>query len=400
MKKNGFLVLLSVLFIVLGFGFSAIAEEGVTDTEIHIGQWGPQTGPAAPWGSVARGTDALFKMINAEGGIHGRKLIHHMFDDGYNPAKTKAGVKQLQEGIGMFAWVSGVGTAPGLAVESYLMDRKIPWIGPSAGSLRWITPPQKYLFGVYPLYYIEAKALCEYAVKKMGKKRIAIAYQNDDYGKNGVKGAEVELAKHGLKLVAKIPVEMADTDMKPHVMLLKKAKADAVLLWVTPTHAARIVGTGKAMQFAPQWFSTSTCSDFPLMYKITKGLWKGVVAATFAYLPDSDNALLQKYKKDAYGKFAAKGERWGVFYYAGIAFAEPLVEGLRRCGRDLTRERLVKEIEGIRNFRGIGPKISYKPLDLNDPYGSRQGGKETFLVECLEGGKSKKLTDWIEVEYP
>ncbi len=400
MKKRGFLVLLSVLFIVLGFGFSAIAEEGVTDTEIHIGQWGPQTGPAAPWGSVARGTDALFKMINAEGGIHGRKLIHHMFDDGYNPAKTKAGVKQLQEGIGMFAWVSGVGTSPGLAVQSYLMDRKIPWIGPSAGSLHWITPPQKYLFGVYPLYYIEAKALCEYAVKKMGKKRIAIAYQNDDYGKNGVKGAVVELAKHGLKLVAEIPVEVSDTDMKPHVMLLKKAEADAVLLWVGPPHAARIVGTSKAMQFAPQWLSTSTCSDFPLMYKITKGLWQGVVAATFAYPPDSDNALMQKYKKDAYGKFAAKGERWGVFYYAGIAFAEPLVEGLRRCGRDLTRERLVKEIEGIRNFRGIGPKISYKPLDLNDPYGSRQGGKEVFLVECLEGGKSKKLTDWIEVGYP
>ena len=400
MQKNGFLVLLSAVFIFSGFGFSAIAEEGVTDTEIHIGQWGPQTGPAAPWGSVARGTDAFFKMINAEGGIHGRKLIHHMFDDGYNPAKTKAGVKQLQEDIGMFAWATGVGTACGLSVQSYLMDRKIPWVGPAAASLHWINPPKKYLFPVYTLYYIEAKALCKYAVKNMGKKRIAIAYLNDDYGKNGVKGAEVELAKHGLKLVAEIPVEKADTDMKPHVMLLKKAKADAVLLWVTPTHAVRIVGTSKAMKFAPQWLSTSTCSDFPLMMKISKGLWQGVVAATLGELPDSDNALLQKYKKDAYGKFAAKGERWGIFYYAGIVFTEPLVEGLKRCGRDLTRERLVKEMEGIRDFRGIGPKISYKPLDLNDPYGSRQGGKETFLVECLAGGKFKKLSDWLKIEYP
>ena len=129
-----------------------LAEEGVTDTEIHIGQWGPQTGPAAPWGAVARGTDAYFKMINAEGGINGRKLIHHMFDDAYNPAKTKAGVKELQESIGMFAWVSGVGTAPGLSVKDYLMERKIPWVGPSAGSLHWIEPPRKYLFAVYPLY--------------------------------------------------------------------------------------------------------------------------------------------------------------------------------------------------------------------------------------------------------
>jgi branched-chain amino acid transport system substrate-binding protein len=104
MKWNALWALAAAFVMVFGLTFSAMAEEGVTDTEIHIGQWGPQTGPAAPWGAVARGTDAYFKMINAEGGIHGRMLIHHMFDDAYNPAKTKAGVKELQEGIGMFAW--------------------------------------------------------------------------------------------------------------------------------------------------------------------------------------------------------------------------------------------------------------------------------------------------------
>ncbi|MBW2208874.1 MAG: ABC transporter substrate-binding protein, partial [Deltaproteobacteria bacterium] len=81
---------------VFGLTAGALAEQGVTDTEIHIGQWGPQTGPAAPWGAVARGTGVFFKMINDEGGIHGRKIVYHMFDDGYNPAKTKAGVKELQ----------------------------------------------------------------------------------------------------------------------------------------------------------------------------------------------------------------------------------------------------------------------------------------------------------------
>ena len=194
MKRNGLVLLLSGVIVLLGLVTGVAAEEGVTDTEIHIGQWGPQTGPAAAWGSVARGTDAYFKMINERGGIHGRKLIHHMFDDAYNPAKTKAGVKELQEGIGMFAWVSGVGTAPGLAVRDYLMERKVPWVGPSAGSLNWIDPPYKYLFAVYPLYEMEAKALCRYAVANMGKKKVAIIYQNDDYGKNGLKGAEEELA--------------------------------------------------------------------------------------------------------------------------------------------------------------------------------------------------------------
>jgi ABC-type branched-subunit amino acid transport system substrate-binding protein len=400
MTRNTLWALIFSVFFVLATCFGVTAEEGVTDTEIHIGQWGPQTGPAAPWGSVARGTDAYFKMINAEGGIHGRKLIHHMFDDAYNPAKTKAGVKELQEGTGMFAWVSGVGTAPGLAVRDYLMERKIPWVGPSAGSIHWIDPANRYLFPVYPLYYIEAKALVRHAVENLGVKRVAIAYQNDDYGKNGVQGAEKELITQGLKLVAKVPVEVKDTDMKPHVMKLRQAKPDMVLLWVGPVHAVKIVGTGKAMQFAPQWMSTSTCSDFPLMMHISKGLWKGVIAATFAELPDSDSPLLQKYKNDAYGKFAAKNERWGLFYYAGIAFAEPLVEGIKRVGPDLTREKLVQELEGLKGFKGIGGEVNYGVFDPDRPYDTRQGVKSVFLVKCLDDGKSEKLTDWISPRYP
>jgi ABC-type branched-subunit amino acid transport system substrate-binding protein len=393
MKKN-FGILLAVCFLVFGLPFTALAEEGVTDTTIRIGQWGPQTGPAAPWGAVARGTGVLFQMINDEGGIAGRKIEYSMFDDGYNPAKTKAGVKELQEGKGMFGWACGVGSACGLAVKDYLMEKKIPWVGPAAGSLNWITPPQKYLFAVYPLYYTEAQVLVRYAVKTMGKKKVAIAYQNDDYGKNGVQGAEKELAKHGLKLVAQVPVEQADTDMKPLVMEFKKVDADIVLLWVTPTHAVRIVGTAQAMQFKPQWMSSSTCSDFPLMQNISKGLWTDVVVAYFGDVPESTAPLMVKYKK-AFDKYAAKDERWGVFFYAGFGFVEPMVEGLKRCGKDLTRERFVKEMEGIRNFKGIFGRIDYSAFEPSDVY-SRQGQKEVFLAQCLADGKSKILTDWME----
>ena len=394
MKKKDFGILLAICFLVFGLPFTALAEEGVTDTTIRIGQWGPQTGPAAPWGAVARGTGVLFQMINDEGGIAGRKIEYSMFDDGYNPAKTKAGVKELQEGKGMFGWACGVGSACGLAVKDYLMEKKIPWVGPAAGSLNWITPPQKYLFAVYPLYYTEAQVLVRYAVKTMGKKKVAIAYQNDDYGKNGVQGAEKELAKHGLKLVAQVPVEQADTDMKPLVMEFKKVDADIVLLWVTPTHAVRIVGTAQAMQFKPQWMSSSTCSDFPLMQNISKGLWTDVVVAYFGDVPESTAPLMVKYKK-AFDKYAAKDERWGVFFYAGFGFVEPMVEGIKRCGKDLTRERFVKEMEGIRNFKGIFGRIDYSAFEPSDVY-SRQGQKEVFLAQCLADGKSKILTDWME----
>ena len=136
------------------------------------------------------------------------------------------------------------------------------------------------------------------------------------------------------------------------------------------------------------------------MMHISKGLWQGVITASFGELPDSNNSLMLKYKKDAYGKFAAKGERWGVFYYAGIMFSEPFVEAVKRCGRNLTRKRLVAELEGLKNFRGIGGSISYGRFSPDNGYGTRQGMKEVFLVECLEGGKAKKLTDWTTIRYP
>ena len=409
MKMKRFLVGLAAVGLMLGLAFEAGAEEGVTDTEIHIGQWGPQTGPAAPWGAVSRGTDAYFKMINAEGGINGRKLVLHYFDDAYNPAKTMAGVKQLQEGEGMFAWVSGVGTAPGLAVKDYLMKRKIPWICPSAGSRHWVDPPSKYLFAAYPMYFGDAQVLCRYAIDKLGKKRIAVAYQNDDYGKQGLEGAEKELAKKGMKLAAQIPVAVTDTDMRPHIMALKKAKADAVLLFVTPGGVARLIGTGKAMKFTPQWMTTSTCSDFPLMMAITKGLYKGVISASFGLfdpsqvgsIKDLNNPelpLLKKYKKDGYDKFAAKGERWGMTYAVGFSYAEPLVEAIKRCGSNVTRECVVAELEKLQNFKGTMGNISFKPFDPKDPM-SRLGQKEVFLAQCMEGGKAKILTDWVETEY-
>jgi branched-chain amino acid transport system substrate-binding protein len=400
MRRTGYWLLAAMVAVAFGFTFNAMAEEGITDTEIHIGQWGPQTGPAAPWGSVARGTGDYFKMINAEGGIHGRKIVYHMFDDAYNPAKTKAGVKELQESVGIFAWASGVGTAPGLAVRDYILSRKIPWVGPATGSSHWIDPPNRYLFAVYPLYYIEAKALVRLGVEEMGFKRVAICYQNDDYGKNGLEAARKELIAHGMKLVAEVPVELKDQDMKPHVMKLRQSKADMVLLWVGPVHAVKIIGTGKAMNFMPQFMSTSTCSDFPLLMHISKGLFQGVIATAFGELPDSTLPLMQKYKKDVYEQFAAKGERWGMFYYAGILFVEPMVEGLKRAGRDLTRESLVSAMESIKGFKGIGGEISYDFFNPRNGYASRGGMKEIYIVQCMEGCKAKKLSDWMKIQYP
>lgn len=258
-------------------------------------------------------------------------------------------------------------------------------------------PAPEIPFGVYPLYAGEARALIRHAVETMGKKRVAVAYLNDEYGKNGLRGAVEELKAHGMETVAQVPVEKNDTDLKPHVMELRKAKADMVLLWTTVGHAVRIVGTAKAMKFAPQFMSTSTCSDFPLMIHISKGLWEGVICTTFGELTDSDHPGMVKYKEEVFNRFAAKDERWGLFYAAGILFAEPMIQALKNAGPDLTRDTFITEMEKIRGFKGIGPEINFKPFDPNDIY-SRQGTSQSFIVQCLAGGKSKKLTDWITLD--
>jgi branched-chain amino acid transport system substrate-binding protein len=388
-KGNWFVVLACAVVMSIAVVPVTWAERGVTDTEIRIGQWGPQTGPAALWGAIARGTGCYFDMINAEGGINGRKIKYFLRDDGYMPPRTKAIVKELVEDKEVFAFAAGVGTATGMAVKKYLHAKKVPWVGPAAGSTHWCYPPAKYLWGTYPPYCDEAAILVNYAVKTLGKKRIAFFYQNDDYGKVGLYGAELALEKLGMKLVAKVPVEPLDTDLSSHCMKLKIAKADCVLSWVLPKHGAIILITAAKMGFKPQWMTTSTLSDIDIMYKISKGLYKDVIFVTFAELPNSQHPLMQKYKK-AQKKFAPK-DRWGIFFYAGFGFIEPMVEAMKRCGRDLTVDNFVKAMDSIKDFQGIGPKLTFGP-------DKKQGSRSVFLGKCLEGGKMERISGWMSSE--
>ncbi len=380
--------ILLVVCWVVGLAGAAEKVRGVTDKAIKIGQWGPQTGPAAAWGAVARGTDLYFKLINDEGGIHGRKIEYYLRDDAYNPAKTKAIGKEFINQIGVFAVVGGVGTAPGMAVRDDLSENKVVWVSPSTGNKHWSRPFQKYIFAVYPLYVDEAYLLTQFAVEKMGKKKIAVFYQNDDYGKDGLEGVEKYMKEKGMELAARVSVEVPDTDLSSHALKLKESGAEAVIMYLLPKHAAIILGEAAKIGFAPQWISSSTLSDAPLMYEVTKGLWKGVIVASFGELPDSDHPLMVKYRQ-AWQKYAPK-ERWGTFYYAGIIWAEPLVEGLKRAGRNLTTEGLISALETLKEWKGIGPPLTYTSTD-------HLGAKSIKIAKVKDDGNLELLTDWITI---
>jgi len=189
-----------------------------------------------------------------------------------------------------------------------------------------------------------------------------------------------------MELVAEVSVEPLDTDLSSHCVKLKEANPDCILSWVLPKHGAIILGTAAKMGLNPQWMTTSTLSDTPIMYEISKGLFKGVIFTSFGELPDSINPLMIKYR-EAQEKFMPK-ERWGVFFSAGFLFVEPMVEAFRRCGRDLTADNFVKAMETLKDFQGIGPKITFGP-------DQRQGARSVFVGKCIDGGKAERLTDWM-----
>lgn len=367
----------------------AAAKPGFDAKEIRIAQWGPQTGPAAPWGSVARGSDLLFKIVNDEGGIHGRKIKYFIRDDEYNPAKTKAVVKELVEREGIFAFVGGVGAACGMAVKDYLTQNKILWVGPSTAINDYVFPVNPYLFAVYPLYEDEASILTKYVVKKLGAKKIAFFYQNDAYGKSGLTGCKARMDALKMKLVEELSVEPGEKDLSSQMLRLKNSAAEVVIMWVNPTSATIALKTSATIGFKPQWVSSNTLSDFVLMNKISGGLWEGMITGAFALPPDTDNPLMNKYREAA--KKYAPEERFGTFYLAGILYAEPLIEAIKKAGPKLSTEAVLKQLNSIKNFQGIGPVINWAPS-------VHQGTDSVLIQKCGPNSSYITLENWTSNE--
>jgi ABC-type branched-subunit amino acid transport system substrate-binding protein len=385
MKKTWIAFLLISTLFMTPILADAAAKPGFDDKEIRIAQWGPQTGPAAPWGSVARGSGLLFNVVNEQGGIHGRKIKYFIRDDQYNPAQTKAVVKELVEREGIFAFVGGVGGACGLAVMDYLSENKIIWVGPSAAITQFVFPAKPYLFAVYPLYEDEGSILAKYVVEKLQAKKIGFFYQNDAYGKDGLEGAKKRLAKYNMKFVEELSVEPGEKDLSSQMLKFKNSGAEVVMMFVNPTSAVIALKTCSTIGYKPQWVSSNTLSDYGLMFKITGGLWEGVITGAFGMTPTADHPLMNMYR--AAGKKYTPEERWGTFYLAGILFADPLVEALKRVGPKLSTEACLKALNSIKGHQTIGPKVTWTPE-------IHQGTDSIQIQKCGSGGSHILLQDW------
>jgi ABC-type branched-subunit amino acid transport system substrate-binding protein len=365
-------------------------KKGYDDKQIRIGQWGPQTGPAASWGAVARGSRLVFDMVNEEGGIHGRQIRYFIRDDQYSPSQTIAGVRNLVDRQGVLAFVGGVGSAPAMAVRNYLQRNKIIWVGVVAGAKALREPHNPYLWCMWPSYEDDASVMAKFLVETKKFKKIGMLYQNDDYGLDPLAAVQQRLKSYNMELTLAVSVEPTESDLFSQVARLKAAGVEAVIGYVAPKQGAIALRNAVSIGFRPQWIHSFNLCDFTYMNHITEGLWAKEKVMTTAFTEDVFDMSIPSIKRyhDA-AKRIAPGERWGIFYSAGIYAAEPLVYALQKVGRDLSEDALINELNKITKFKGIGPEITWTSMNHLPPMAFRiwqSGPKGEVIV----------IQDWTE----
>lgn len=356
-------LMLACLFLIFHGTASGAEVPGVTDTEIVVGVTTPLSGPAALWGVTGMGMKAWADYVNAQGGVHGRKISVIIKDDAYNPTRGMANLQEMKGKV--FALCGVLGTATCHAAKDFFADNKMPLVTAYANVRIWTELPKekrKYVFIAYTDYKDEAMYNTKFAVEQLGAKKIAHFYQNDDYGKNAQLGIKEALAKMPGKaeLVDSVPFEMAERALAAHALKLKDSGADTVILNPTPTHGALILKEMAKVGYRPKVIFSFPLGD-PIMYKVAGEVWEGAYIALPGNSgqpgadPNADKVaeILVQYDPQIKGK-----EYLGVF---GAVSMMHLVEGLKNAGRDLTVESFINGMEKIKDWtpEGLGAPVTY-----------------------------------------
>lgn len=371
------------------------AQRGVTDTEIRIGNWGPQSGPAAAWGTVTKSIEAYFAYLNDRGGIHGRQLRLVSRDDGYDPARTVAAVRELIDREQVFAFAGGVGTANGLAALPLLKRAGTPWIGPATGSEEFAAQSDGIVFATFTNYEVEAALMTRYAVTELGSRNVAIFYQNDGYGQAGLRGMEAEVARlreagYDVMVGDKVTYERGTADMGVQALRLSGSDADALMLFSDPSAAAALVNEIQRLDFKPRILATVTLLDPSLL---TNPGMQGALFTSFLRLPSvilgegNGDPIADRYFQEVILPYAPQIAVDPFRSLAGIAFAEPLVVALEAAGPNLTTEGFVAALEAIDGY----DDGMYHHLSFVDGY---QGNNSVQLLQVTPEGL-RPVSDWL-----
>jgi ABC-type branched-subunit amino acid transport system substrate-binding protein len=343
-------VLLLVLVMSATSAWAQAKVPGVTDTEVVIGATTPLSGPAAAWGTTALGAEAWAKYVNEQGGIHGRKIRVELKDDGYNPGRSVANVTDMKDSV--FALVGLLGTAILNANKDNIAEAKLPTIWPYGNPQVFAKQPReklKYVFMVYPDYGDEGEFLVQQAVKLEKAKKVAVFFQNDDYGKGGLEGVKRGVKGLGgaVSIAAEVSYEVADRELGTHALKIKDSGADAVVFYCTVTHGANLIKEMAKVGYRPKVFAAFPLGDRHTMFRLLGDLWEGAyynVTGAVPGEPEADRIIEILLKQEP----KLKGRE--SFAVAGAISMMATLEGVKRAGRNLTRDSYVEAMESIKNW--------------------------------------------------
>ncbi|MCC6946657.1 MAG: ABC transporter substrate-binding protein [Bradyrhizobiaceae bacterium] len=348
-------------------------DPGASDTEIKIGNINPYSGPASAYGTIGKTIGAYFNKVNAEGGINGRKINYISYDDGYAPPRAVEQARKLVESDEVLLIFQSLGTPSNTAIQKYMNAKKVPQLFVATGATKWGDYKNyPWTMGWQPNYQGEGKIYAQYILKNHPNAKIGVLYQNDDYGKDLLKGLKDGLGANAKMIVSELPYEVADPTVDSQIINLKASGADAFVNITTPKFAAQSLKKMAEIGWKPVHFLNQVSTSTGAVLK-PAGFQTAIGALSTGYLKDQTDPQWKddKAMKEFFAfmdKYYPDGDKASSFTGYGWTVAQTLHQVLKQCGDDLTRENVMKQAANLKDLEvGLilpGIKINTSPTDF------------------------------------
>ncbi|MGY3694968.1 branched-chain amino acid transport system substrate-binding protein [Bradyrhizobium sp. USDA 3240] len=330
-------------------------DTGASDTEIKIGNIMPYSGPASAYGVIGRTEAAYFKMINQAGGIHGRKITFISYDDGYSPPKTVEQARKLVEDDEVLLLFGSVGTAGNAAIRKYMNEKQVPQLFIASGASKWNDPKNyPWTMGWQPSYQDEARVYAKYIMKHKADAKVAVLYQNDDFGKDYLKGLKDAFGDKASMIVAEEAYETSEPAIDNHIVKLKAAGADTFISITSPKFAAQAIKKAAEIAWTPlQFVANVSASVGGVMQPAGFENAQGILSAS--YLKDGADPQwdqdpgMEKFLVFLKKNYPDANKLDGATSY-GYAAAQTMAQVLEMCGDDLTRANIMKQAASLKDY--------------------------------------------------
>jgi ABC-type branched-subunit amino acid transport system substrate-binding protein len=342
-------------------------DTGATDKEIKIGNISPYSGPASAYGAIGKSIDAYFKKVNAEGGINGRQIKYITLDDGYNPSRTLEMARKLTEEEEVLATVGVLGTPTNSAIHKYMNQKKMPQLFVATGATKWGDPKNfPWTMGWQPNYQGESLIYAQHLLESKPNAKIAILYQNDDYGKDYLKGFLDGLGDKGKGMIVKqLTYEVTDATVDSQMVELKSSGADVFFNITTPKFAAQAIKKAAEIGWKPQHYLNNVSNSVGAVM-LPAGAENGVGILSVFYLKDpTDNqwANTPEFKEwlNFMQKYMPGADLKDLNHVFGYTMAQGMTQVLKQAGDNLTRENIMRQAASIdMNLPMLLPGVNVK----------------------------------------